>query len=79
MKRFNGFEFGRLVMAAMLFFGGATLVIWPGEVNSRIETFHTNNSGVLERITEPDSSKCGLVAMAAGAGLAAITVYGRTK
>ncbi len=44
-----------------------------------METFHTNNSGVLERITEPESSKCGLVAMAAGAGLAAITVYGRTK
>jgi hypothetical protein len=78
MKRFNGIERAALLLAAVLFFGGASMVIWPraGVVPHPFTINGYGAGGTFEdRFTASGAQKRGLIAMLLGAGLAGITIY----
>jgi len=81
MKRFTGNEIAGLALAALLFVGGTSLVIWPQAGLVARETRHPDLANVapFDSVNAPKSRTVGVIAIAFGAGLAAIIVNGRNK
>ena len=79
MKRFTGREIAALILAAVLFFGGASMAIWPqaGVIPHPFTITGHGAGGTFEdRFTASGAQKRGAIAMLFGAGLAAFTIYG---
>ena len=78
MKRFTSVERAALILAAVLIFGGASLVIWPrtGWVPHQVgNALGTASGNDFDELTPAKSRTLGVVAMAFGAGLAGIAIY----
>ena len=77
MKRFTGTEFAALALAAVLFFVGASMVVWPrADVIPHLTAITKFTTGTyLERFDESGAQARGAVAMICGASLAVFTVY----
>jgi hypothetical protein len=81
MKRFTAMEIAALLLAALLFVGGASLVIWPPR--SAGGAFHefgqpnAGNSFVLMPLNPPRSRVAGVAGMALSAGLVWVVIKHR--
>jgi hypothetical protein len=80
MKRFTGIEKAGLLIAALLFFGGASLIVFPrtGWVPHQASINETTSINAVDSMTAPKSRILGLISMAFGAGLAAMAVRSST-
>jgi hypothetical protein len=80
MKRFTAIEIAALVLAALLFVVGASLVIWPARfAGGPIHEFGQPTAGNSLVMNAPRSRMVGVVGMALGAGLAWLVVNHRNS
>jgi hypothetical protein len=81
MKQFTGNEKAALFLAIFLFFGGASLVVFPqtGQVPHETRNLYASDaSQAFDTLTPAKSRVLGIMAMALGVGLAAISFRGNT-
>jgi hypothetical protein len=76
MKRFTATEMAALALGAVLFVGGASMVIWPpsGPVPHAASALGAGSITVIDTLTPAKSRLLGVMSMALATGLTVITV-----
>jgi hypothetical protein len=78
MQRLSSSDVGALVLAALFFFGGLVLVIFPKEMKLRHPTHdpvHDTPGGYFEDVTKGRARFYGVMAMLLGTGLAVFIIF----
>ena len=77
MRRFTSIELGGLFLAAFLFLGGLSCVLWPraGVVVNFTNDVISWPGSIMEKVSATSSRIYGILAMLLGLGIAALAAY----